>query len=251
MLEVIASNLLGCLTPLGNPQNLFVFARSHVSVLTFVIWMLPFCLMSLALIAVALVVLIPNQELQVESPWFPAINSLQAAAGTLCFAAVLMLVLRIAGPWPVFMGVGLIGVFILRWRILRIDFTIIPLFIAAFVIVEGLQSLNLYRLAGPLHLSQSRGAFFLAGCVTSQFLSNVPATILLAPLAALRWKLLLYSVNAAGCGTIIASLANLLGWQIFRRESPSAEPFLGRFFILNLVFLFLIGSGAWLLVLAT
>jgi Na+/H+ antiporter NhaD/arsenite permease-like protein len=68
-------------------------------------------------------------------------------------------------------------------------------------------------------------------------ISNVPATILLSPIAADRWQELLYGVNAGGCGTIIASLANLLGWRIYVREWNRDPRFFWRFTALNFVFL--------------
>src|SRR6185369_11474047 len=112
----------------------------------------------------------------------------------------------------------------------------------------GLQSLDLYRFISFFRLQESKAALYVAGCLSSQVISNVPATILLAPVTADRWRVLLYAVNAGGCGTIIASLANLLGWQIYREERRVAEPFLWRFLILNVVFLVLVGGGAWLVV---
>ena len=61
----------------------------------------------------------------------------------------------------------------------------------------------------------------------SQLVSNVPAALLLAPAVqtATGFRALLYGVNAGGCGTPIASIANLIGWQLYRRENGSAGRF--------------------------
>src|SRR4029077_10098895 len=90
-----------------------------------------------------------------------------------------------------------------------------------------------------------------------QLISNVPATILLSPLAAARWRELLYGVNAGGCGTIIASLAHLLGWQILSRASGEGSPrpinrsrFFWRMTALNFAFLAWAAIGGWILLIA-
>jgi Na+/H+ antiporter NhaD/arsenite permease-like protein len=77
----------------------------------------------------------------------------------------------------------------------------------------------------------------------SQVISNVPATVLLAPFAGGDWRTLLYGVNAGGCGTIIASLANLPGWRIYARESGRDPRFFRRLTAINFAFLLWIALG--------
>jgi len=72
--------------------------------------------------------------------------------------------------------------------------------------------------------------------------------VLLAPLAAGRWKTLLYAVNAGGCGTLVASLANLLGWQIYTDEYGSDPVYLPRFHGVSFAMLAVLGVAAFLLV---
>ena len=79
-------------------------------------------------------------------------------------------------------------------------------------------------------------------------MSNVPATLLIAPLGAGSWTLLLYAANAGGCGTLIASMANLLGWQIYQRNGGNDPRFLWRFTAINVLLLLVIGSAGWLLI---
>jgi len=99
-----------------------------------------------------------------------------------------------------------------------------------------LRSLNIYRGGGNL---------FVTSIALSQVISNVPATVLLSPMAAGDWRTLLYGVNAGGCGTIIASLANLLGWRIYVRESNRDPRFFRRLTVINFAFLAWIAVGAW------
>ena len=78
-------------------------------------------------------------------------------------------------------------------------------------------------------------------------ISNVPAALLLTPFAHGDWRELLYGVNAGGCGTIIASLANLLAWRIYARESGRDPRFILRLTWINVAFLAWIGIGGRIL----
>jgi Na+/H+ antiporter NhaD/arsenite permease-like protein len=88
---------------------------------------------------------------------------------------------------------------------------------------------------------------YFTSIALSQVISNVPATVLLTPFTHGEWRELLYGVNAGGCGTIIASLANLLGWRIYIRESNRDLRFFRRLTALNFAFLLWAGAGGSLL----
>jgi len=236
ILEVIASNLIGCLTPLGNPQNLFVFHRSGWSAAAFVATMAPFVAWSAIGIAVAVFLISDSRPLNVRAPEVLAHAPRATAACAICFALVLLEIARVTSAWPAAVAALIAAIVFLRKRVFAIDFSIIPLFFFAFVVIAGLRGY-----AGP------RGHLFATSIALSQIISNVPATVLLSPFAHGDWRTLLYGVNAGGCGTIIASLANLLGWRIYVRESNRQPHFFARLSILNAVFLVWIAGGAFAL----
>jgi Na+/H+ antiporter NhaD/arsenite permease-like protein len=248
MLEVVAANLIGCLTPLGNPQNLYLYGRSGWTAETFIRVMLPFVLASGVGLLFAIMALVKPAELErLELP-SPVVDHVTALTGIGCFALILAQIFHLTTPLvPAAIALAA-GAIVLRRKLVQIDYSIIPLFFFAFIVVDALQSMNAYRWLAPLHVGDSSLALYLASIGLSQFMSNVPATILLAPIAHTRWQVLLYGVNAGGCGTIIASLANLLGWQIFVNEEGEDEQFFVRFFLLNCAFLLWIAPLAWLLI---
>jgi Na+/H+ antiporter NhaD/arsenite permease-like protein len=228
VLEIVACNLIGCLTPLGNPQNLFIFHRSGWPAAHFVGVMLPFVIWSLAGLLAALFLLGRSRPLRAIEVDLPPRNRKAAIAGSICFALVLLEIARMTNAWPAAIAALIAGVIFLRRRMFAIDYSIVPLFFFAFIVVEGLRSMNAYP----------RGAnLYVASIALSQVISNVPATILLSPLAAGKWRELLYGVNAGGCGTIIASLANLLGWRIYVRGWNRDPRFFWRLTALNFAFL--------------
>src|SRR5207237_10238440 len=112
----------------------------------------------------------------------PPLNMRAAVAGAICFALVLAEIARLTSAWPAAIASLLAGAVFLRRRLFAIDLSIVPLFFFAFIIVEGLRSLRL-DVAG--------GSLYVTAIAASQILSNVPATVLLSPLANGHWRELL------------------------------------------------------------
>jgi Na+/H+ antiporter NhaD/arsenite permease-like protein len=239
VLEVIAANLIGCLTPLGNPQNLFVYHRSDMSAGQFVSTMWPFVAWSAVGLLIAVFLLGREKKIEIAQVQLPPRNVPAAIAGALAFLLVILEIARVAPGWMAALGAALAGAAFLGRRMFQIDFSIIPLFFFAFIVVEGMRTFDLGALM--------RMNLYVTGIAISQFISNVPATVLLTPFAGSEWRELLYSVNAGGCGTIIASLANLLGWRIYVRESNRDKRFFWRLTAINFVFLAWAGFGGWFL----
>ena len=239
VLEVIAANLIGCLTPLGNPQNLFVYHRSGWSAAQFVAAMWPFVAWSAAGLLAAVFLLGRETKIAIAPVELPPRNRTAAIAGSICFLVVVLEIARVAPGWIAAVCAAIAGGAFLRRRMLSIDFSIIPLFFFAFIVVEGMRTFDVQAMLGA-------GVYFTS-IALSQIISNVPATILLTPLAEPDWRTLLYGVNAGGCGTIIASLANLLGWRIYVRESNRDPRFFRRLTLINALFLVWAAAGGWVL----
>ena len=232
ILEIVATNLIGCLTPLGNPQNLFIFHQSGMSAAEFMGIMAPFvawCGVGLACsVGLRPALRVAPVQGQAGRPHYTA-----AVAGLVCFALVLLEIARVISAWPAAVA-ALIGWLVFLRK--RVDLTIVPLFFFAFVAVEGLRTFEL-----------PRPDVYFTSIALSQVISNVPAAVLLAPFTNGEWRELLYGVSAGGCGTIIASLANLLGWRIYVRESNRDPRFFRRLTAVNFAFLAWAAVGGWVL----
>jgi len=238
VLEIVAANLIGCLTPLGNPQNLFIFHRSGWSAGQFVLTMLPLVAWSAAGLLAALFILGRSRPMVKTDVARPPRDGRAALAGAICFALVLLEIARVMNAWPAAIAALVAGALFLRRRLFAIDLSIVPLFFFAFIIVEGLRSLR---------LEVTGAGLYVTSIALSQVISNVPATVLLSPLAGGQWRELLYGVNAGGCGTIIASLANLLGWRLYVRASNRDPRFFRHLTVINAAFLAWVAVGGWVI----
>lgn len=247
MLQIIATNLLGSLTPLGNPQNLFLFHASGWGAGRFVATMVPFVLWSLVGLVLATVLLEPRRPVALERPAAKPLVRAPLLAGGAVFVLVVLVILHVLPAWPAAALAAVAALLLIRERIGEVDLFILPLFFFAFVIVEGLRSFDVYRLFEALPREPDGLSLYVSAILSSQIISNVPATVLLAPLAGERWTLMLYAVNAAGCGTMIASMANLIGWRLWAREAGSDRRFFNEFSLLQLAFLAWTGVGGWFL----
>lgn len=245
ILEIAAANVLGALTPVGNPQNLFLFSRGGFTHGTFFAAQLPFVLGAALLLAAAVPWLVPRQEFRLPAGEPFDVDSLLASGFFVLLAAEIA---ALAGwiPWPVPLALSIPAAFLLGRRIREADFSLVFVFAFLFVGVAGLERGRLYRALDPGRLfAHGPTGHLLSGALLSQLVSNVPAALLLAPAArtASDWTALLYGVNAGGCGTPISSLANLIGAQLYLRDGGRPGPFWRRF--LPVSFALLAGLLIW------
>lgn len=227
VLEIAAANLLGALTPIGNPQNLFLYARGGFTPGGFLAVQLPFVGGAAVLLAAAVPLLVPRRDFE------PPAAARFDVDPKLAVAFVLLLAAEIAAlegliAWSAPLLLSLAGIAMLGRRALEADFSLVFVFAFLFVGVEGLERGRLYRALDPEGLfGHGPTGLLISGALLSQVVSNVPATLLLAPAvrAPQGFTALLYGVNAGGCGTPISSLANLIGAQLYFREGGRSGPF--------------------------
>ncbi|MGZ8866922.1 MAG: SLC13 family permease [Thermoanaerobaculia bacterium] len=238
VLQIVAANLLGCLTPLGNPQNLFIYHQAGWDAGRFIATMAPFVIWNAIGLAAALLLIGRSKPMAIAPIELPQRNRAAAIAGAICFALVVLDILHVLDAWIAAIAAAVAGVIFLKRKLKDVDLSIIPLFFFAFIVVEGLRTFDV--------LAALSSDVYAMSILLSQVISNVPAAILLTPTTT-SWPPLLYGVNAGGCGTIIASLANLLGWRIYVRESNRDPRFFWRLTAINFAFLIWAGAGGWLL----
>jgi hypothetical protein len=117
--------------------------------------MLPFVVWSLAGVLAALFLLGRSRPLATIEVDLPRQKRITAIAGLICFGLVLLEIARVLNGWPAAIAALILGAFLLRRRIFSIDYSIVPLFFFAFIVVEGLQAADIYGGGANLNLSPS------------------------------------------------------------------------------------------------
>ncbi len=260
ILQTIAANTGSMLTPLGNPQNLFLFQQTGLSVLPFCKIMLPYTAVSGVLLLLA-VLFVPKTPLNasahvrhIHANTEHAPNALGTTArftlkmriGTYSalFVFCLLSVFRVL-PKPAAAGAVCLVLLVIDCAVLRrVDYMLLCTFGAFFVFTGNLSSLP------AIHSALERavlGHEFLAAVCSSQIISNVPATLLLYPFTSIeRVQNLLIGVNTGGLGTLVASLASLISYKLYAssrtqqenlQHLPTGSRYLALFTLCNVVWL--------------
>ena len=250
VLEVASANLLGAVSPLGNPQNLFLYTRGHFTPASFFANQLPWAAAAAVLLAAAVPFLVPKQELAAPAAEKFDVHPILAGGCLILLCAEIAALFHLLDHRiPLVLAAG--GAVLLGRRLFETDFSLVFVFALLFVGIAGLERGRLYHALDLTGLfgDHARG-LVLSGAVLSQFVSNVPAAMLLAPAAASAagFGALLHGVNSGGCGTPIASLANLIGAQLFAREGGDLRSFWRRFLPINAVLLVLLVAASLVLV---
>lgn len=232
VLQTVAANLGSMATPVGNPQNLFLYAAYQLGAADFFSVTLPLAAISFLCLAAAAFPVLPKslerQELKHEQISSVTHLLIYAALFILCLLTVFRIV-----PYAVTTAVIVAALLILNRNLLgQVDYMLLLTFVCFFIVSENLGQVAwvrnfLQELLGRSTLLTAVGA--------SQVISNVPAAVLLSGFTD-QWRDLLAGVNIGGLGTPIASLASLITLKLYMRW-PEARVvmFLGLFTVVNLV----------------
>ena len=222
VLQTVAANLGSMATPVGNPQNLYLYAAYELTPADFFPVVLPLTGIAMVCLAIAAAPVLPK-ELPVPELTGQSLKSPRKLAlyGVL-FVLSLLTVFRVL-PYGILTVIVVAALALAEPSLLRkLDFGLLATFVC-FFIVSG----NLGRLPAVHDLLQSllESSTLLTGVFTSQVISNVPAAVLLSGFTD-NWRDLLLGVDIGGLGTPIASLASLITLKLYLR-ARDARP--GRF----------------------
>ena len=240
VLQTVAANLGSMLTPVGNPQNLYLYSFYDMGIREFLGVTFPVWILSLALILL-LCLLFRKDRLEVFLGEAPGLHRDAILLHSAMFAVCLLVVLRVI-PWYVMLLV-VIGVLLIvdRKLLIRADFMLLLTFVAFFVFSGNLARMESVSTALRMLLS---GREYWVALLTSQVISNVPAALLLSDFTDQAHALLL-GVNIGGLGTPIASLASLISLKLYSHaEHSGTGRFLAEFLAVNVALLLVLSLAA-------
>lgn len=232
-METIAANLGSMLTPIGNPQNLFLFSSFNLSGKDFFGAIFPYSLLSLILLLIGgafagkdEIKAQENDKKITDKPWL---------IGVYCvlFLLSILSVFKIL-PYEILLEIILISLILAdRNCFKKIDYSLLFTFVFLFIFIG-----NLGKIEAVSNLLSKiiSGNEVLVGVLASQVFSNVPACILLSGFTTDATALLV-GVNLGGLGTLIASMASLISYKFIQRENVKGGKYLLIFSVLNIIFL--------------
>lgn len=235
ILQTIAANLGSSLTPMGNPQNLFIFTYYGIKPLQFFGTIFLLAILGIVILGILLMRL-KGKELNVVFPASTFEGRKKAVVWGVVFAFIIASIFGVVSD-KLALFLTLAAVCLLDIHLLRkIDYTLLFTFICFFVFIGNISNTSIVNTFANESLDSSHSVFFTS-ILLSQLISNVPASLLLAKFTP-DWQPLLMGVNIGGLGTIIASLASVISYKLFIWEFPEEnKKYLIKFSIYNFSFL--------------
>lgn len=239
VLETAAANLGSMLTPMGNPQNLYLYTKFNLSFSEFFGIIFPYSALSLVMLICSVFLFLP--KLQTEKPGGSAkLNSrVKAVLFAVLFAVNMLTILRILDDKILFLIVAAAVLIIDRRLFLKVDYSLLLTFVFFFIFVGNLGSIPA--------LSESLRSILLGrevrvSVLLSQVISNVPAAILLSRLSE-NANALIIGTNLGGLGTLIASMASLITYKFYAgAKDSSPKKYILIFTLFNVCYLAALGA---------
>ncbi len=237
ILQTVAANLGSMLTPIGNPQNLYLFGKMGISVFGFIKIMLPYTLASAAVLFMFLLfrrkepVSISDTDAPDKRSIFP--NIIYGMLFIIC----LLIVFGVVSYIPVLVVVLAVFLIVNRRLILKVDYSLLFTFVGFFVFIGNIRRIDAVHAWMESMIS---GRELIFSIVSSQIVSNVPAALLISGFSD-NYRNILIGVNIGGLGTLIASMASLISYKLFCNSNPKKKGrYLGVFTLTNIAFLIIL-----------
>lgn len=215
IMQNIAANLGGMLTPFGNPQNLYLYTKFNIPTPEFMGIMTPPFVLSVVLITLCCIVFVRPEPLRVEDEKVrlpPGRTVLYLGL----FLLSIVIVFRVIPYWIGLVVIPAVLFAVDRKALKMVDYPLLFTFVFFFIFAGNLSRIGTVRAFLSMLLDKSTLLFSVLSC---QFISNVPSAILLSQFTA-NYSDLLVGVNIGGTGTLIASLASLITFGEYTRHNP-------------------------------
>ena len=236
IMQNIAANLGGMLTPFGNPQNLYLYSKFNIPDGEFVQIMFPPFILAVLLITVCCLIFVKNEPLEIEEK-AASLPVGRVIVYLLLFAIAIMMVFRFM-PYQIgLIIIPLALLFLDRQALMQVDYGLLFTFVFFFIFAGNMGRIEVVREFFSYLLSINTLVFSALSC---QVISNVPSAILLSQFTD-NYRELLLGVNIGGAGTLIASLASLITFKEYTKQDPKHTlAYVLKFTAFNFAFLIIL-----------
>ena len=232
IMQNIAANLGGMITPFGNPQNLYLYTKFAIPDAEFIRIMFPPFIVAISLITVLCLVFVKSEPLEIEEK-AAELPKARVAIYLALFALSILIVFRTI---PFVVGLMVIPVALLfldREALRSVDYGLLLTFVFFFIFSGNMARIDAVRSFFSALLERNTLLFSALSC---QVISNVPSAILLSQFTA-NYRELLLGVNIGGVGTLIASLASLITFKAYSKDQPgNTLAYIVKFTVFNVLF---------------
>ncbi len=232
VLQNIAANLGGMLTPFGNPQNLYLYSFFEIDNLEFMGIMAPCFVVAIVLITLCCLFIKPEKViLQKQKVNLPPVRTI---IYLLLFAYSILIVFRGIPYWTGLIVIPLFLLFMDKDALKSVDYPLLLTFVFFFIFAGNMARISAVRDIFSLLLSKNT---LLVSVFSCQVISNVPSAVLLSQFTQ-NYADLLVGVNIGGAGTLIASLASLITFREYAKHNPQKfKHYIFTFSLFNFGFL--------------
>ncbi len=232
-METIAANLGSMLTPIGNPQNLFLFSKYNMTGISFLKSIFPYSLLSLVMLLIG-AVFVNGEKINLQKSINNGkISQKHLVLYLILFSLSVLSVFRVL-DFKILLLIVALSLLVFDRKVLKkIDYSLILTFVFLFVFIGNLGNISAVN-TFLQNTVQNREV--IVGVLASQIFSNVPAAVLLSGFTK-NANSLLVGVNIGGLGTLIASMASLISFKFIQKEKVSTSKYFSLFTLLNIIFL--------------
>ena len=236
IMQNIAANLGGMLTPFGNPQNLYLYTKFNIPNGEFMGIMAPPFILSVVLITLCCIIFVKNEPLMISDEKIE-LNGKRTALYLALFALAIAIVFRGIPYWIGLIIIPAVLFFANRHALESVDYPLLFTFVFFFIFAGNMARMDAVRDFFSTLLSKNTLLFSALSC---QCISNVPSAILLSQFTG-NYAELLIGVNVGGVGTLIASLASLITFREYVKHDPrSTRRYIAEFSAFNFGFLIIL-----------
>ncbi|KRL62749.1 SLC13 family permease [Lactobacillus psittaci] len=251
--EIVPATLIGMganigasFTPWGNPHNIFIVSNYHVAVDTFFSWSTPYLIISVLLL-LCVFFFLPKTAIPVAETQAIHVNWRMTMLTTAVFIFFFFGVFSIVPIYLPMIAALLLALLINPRILLKLDYALLLTFTLFFVFISDIQQIP--SIVGLIHMTvYSEGSTYLTSIISSQFISNVPSTILVGKFTNFAKALLLGS-NIGGFGSVVGSMANMLVLKTFNQHaSHSKRKFFLHWTLMQFAGLIILTIVGWIII---
>lgn len=234
IMQNIAANLGGMLTPFGNPQNLYLYTKYEIPNLEFMGIMAPPFVFAVIVITLCCIIFVKPEPLSLSDEKIN-LDPKKTILYLILFALSIVIVFRGIPYWIGLIVIPVVLMIVDRKALKMVDYGLLFTFVFFFIFAGNMARIDAVRNLFSMLLEKSTLLFSVVSC---QCISNVPSAILLSQFTE-NYKDLLVGVNIGGVGTLIASLASLITFREYVKHNPGKTGYyIGMFSLYNFGFLF-------------